>query len=131
MMLEKTIEDYCRAIMKFDAGQGARSSDIACELHLSRNTVAITLRKLTEERYVSMKRYGRARLGAKGRSIARKVNFRHRVLETFLSRELGIPIEDVHEQAHMLEHAAADDMVARLYDYMGRPGKDPHGRRIR
>ena len=130
-MRDDTIEDYCRAIMKHGDKDGARSSDIARELELSRNTVAITLRKLHEEGYIRMERYGRARLADKGKKIAEEVNFRHRVLETFLAEKLGMPASKVHKQAHKLEHASSREMIERLYVFLGKPKKDPHGKRIR
>ena len=130
-MRDTTIEDYCRAIMKYGDKDGARSSDIARELGLSRNTVAITLRKLHEEGYISMERYGRAKLVKKGKEIAKEVNFRHRVLETFLVEKLGMDVSEVHEQAHKLEHASSKEMIERLYRFLGRPRMDPHGKRIR
>ncbi|MEW6722353.1 MAG: metal-dependent transcriptional regulator [Candidatus Micrarchaeota archaeon] len=129
-MHEKTIQDYCRAIEKMDSGDGARSVDIAKALALSKNTVALTLRKLSEGGFVEMERYGRVRLAGKGAAVARKMNFKHRVIEAFLVDKLGMDRKKVHAEACAMEHWASDDMIERLYRFIGRPKTDPHGRRI-
>ncbi len=129
-MQERTIQDYCRAIDKLDSGEGAKSTEIAKELHLSRNTIAMTLQKLSEGGFVSMKRYGKATLSKKGREIARKIRFKHRIIETFLVEKLGMPANKVHDEACAMEHWASDDMIDRLYKYIGKPTVDPHGRKI-
>ncbi len=129
-MEKKTVEDYCRAIDKMDQGTGVRSAYIARALSLSRNTVALTLRKLSGEGYVQMERYGRVRLSEAGRDLAKRMNFRHRVIETFLYSKLGMGMKEVHEEAHALEHWASDDMIMRLYRFIGEPKTDPHGKAI-
>jgi DtxR family Mn-dependent transcriptional regulator len=129
-MRPKTVEEYCRAIDKMDRGEGVRSKDLCGALGLSKNTVALTLQKLILAGYVSMERYGRVSLTADGGEVARRMNFRHRVLETFLFDKLGMDREKVHGEADALEHAASDEMVRRLYDFIGRPKKDPHGKEI-
>jgi DtxR family Mn-dependent transcriptional regulator len=129
-MHEKTVQDYCRAIDKMDGGEGVRSVDIARALSLSRNTVALTLRKLASEGFVEMERYGKVRLAKKGAAVARMMNFKHRVIETFLVSKLGIDKSLVHGEACAMEHSMSDDTARRLYAFIGRPKTDPHGRAI-
>ncbi|MFN7991782.1 MAG: metal-dependent transcriptional regulator [Candidatus Micrarchaeia archaeon] len=129
-MEDRTIEEYCRAIDKSDPGGGARSTDIAKALRLSKNTVALTLKKLALAGYIEMERYGRVRLARKGLDVAKKMNFRHRVIETFLFSELKMDSRSVHEEANAMEHWVSDELVRRLYTYIGKPQKDPHGRQI-
>lgn len=130
-MKASTIEDYCRLIDKLDSGDGVRSREIARGLGLSKNTVALTLQKLAGAGFVGMKRYGKARLSRKGVAIAKRMNFKHRVLETFLFKKLGMSSRRVHDEANALEHLASEDMIARLYRFMGKPRTDPHGKTIR
>ncbi len=129
-MRDKTIEEYCRLIHKLDGGKGVRSIDIARTLRLSRNTVAATLHKLIRDKYVSMEKYGPINLTKKGILVARRMHFRHRVIETFLHDVLRMDKEKIHEEACILEHAASDELVERLYSFLGKPKKDPHGTRI-
>jgi DtxR family Mn-dependent transcriptional regulator len=77
-----------------------------------------------------MKKYGKARLSPDGLKIAQKMHFKHRVIETFLVESLKMPLDKVHQEAHHLEHAASDDFINRLYRFLGKPKRDPHGRDI-
>ncbi|HSB46878.1 MAG TPA: metal-dependent transcriptional regulator [Candidatus Bilamarchaeum sp.] len=129
-MLERTIEDYCRAIDKMDSGDGVRSVDLTRMLGLSKNTVALTLQKLAAAGLVEMEKYGKVRLSGNGAKIARRMNFKHRVIETFLFSKLNMEKERVHGEACALEHWASDDMIERLYEFIGRPKTDPHGKAI-
>ncbi len=130
-MREKTIQEYCRAIDKIGGGSAIRSKDLCAALGLSKNTVASTLRKLSGAGFAEMEPYGKVSLTPAGSEIARKMNFRHRVLETFMAEKLGMDPGKVHAEADALEHAASDEMIELLYRFMGRPSTDPHGRPIR
>ncbi|MBI5227367.1 metal-dependent transcriptional regulator [Candidatus Micrarchaeota archaeon] len=130
-MKNKTIEEYCRLIDKLDQGEGVRSALIANNLKLSKNTVALTLQKLANEKFIEMKRYGKVRLTAKGNKIAKNMNFKHRVLEAFFFSKLKMDKMQVHREADAIEHWASDEMVNKLYRFIGKPKTDPHGKEIR
>ncbi|MBI5046150.1 metal-dependent transcriptional regulator [Candidatus Micrarchaeota archaeon] len=130
-MQEKTIEEYCRLIDKLDvSGDGIRSIEISKKLDLSKNTVAITLHKLVENKFVEMERYGKVKLTKKGAEIAKKMNFKHRVIETFLFSKLHIAKTKIHEEACVIEHSMSDDVAEKLYEFIGKPKTDPHGSSI-
>ncbi|MBI5223496.1 metal-dependent transcriptional regulator [Candidatus Micrarchaeota archaeon] len=126
----RTIEDYCRFIDKLDGGEGVRPIDLSKSLSLSKNTVTMTLQKLSSEGYVSMKKYGKVRLTPDGLKIAQNMHFKHRVIETFLVDSLGMPLAKIHEEANRIEHSVSNDFIERLYRFLGKPKKDPHGRDI-
>ena len=130
-MEDKTIEEYCRLIKKLDLGKGVKSVDVSKRLGLSKNTVAQTLQKLAKQGYIKMKRYGCINLTQKGIGIAKKMNFRHRVIETFLYKKLKMDNRRIHVEACNLEHTASDDMINRLYQFLGKPKLDPHNKRIK
>src|SRR3712207_2554037 len=52
---------------------------------------------------------------------------RHRLIETFLVRELGYGWDEVHDEAEVLEHAVSDLLVERIAERLGHPERDPHG----
>ena len=62
-----------------------------------------------------------------GRQAALAVVRRHRLLETFLVRELGYGWDEVHDEAEILEHAVSDMMLDRIDAKLGHPTRDPHG----
>jgi DtxR family Mn-dependent transcriptional regulator len=52
---------------------------------------------------------------------------RHRLMETFLVRELGYGWDEVHDEAEILEHAVSDRLLDRIDAKLGYPTRDPHG----
>jgi DtxR family Mn-dependent transcriptional regulator len=51
----------------------------------------------------------------------------HRLLETYLVRELGYSWDQVHEEAERLEHVISERFENRIAEAMGHPTHDPHG----
>jgi len=127
-MGSETAEEYLRAFYYLQQKNGsARASELARYLGISKAGVSEMLASLGKRGLVRAKKYSPAALTRKGASIARKMTFRHRVLECFLSEKLGMPASRIHEEASRLEHAISDDAVERIYSMVGRPKYDPHG----
>ncbi len=76
---------------------------------------------------VRAERYRGAKLSAAGRAAALQLIRRHRILESYLVTRLGFGWENVHEEAERLEHAASDELIARMAEEIGNPTEDPHG----
>jgi DtxR family Mn-dependent transcriptional regulator len=55
---------------------------------------------------------------------------RHRILETFLVRVLGLDWSLVHEDAEVLEHHISDRVLGAIDRLVGHPAEDPHGHPI-
>ena len=72
-------------------------------------------------------KYGAVTLTDAGRERALAMVRRHRLLETFLVRELGYGWDEVHDEAEVLEHAVSDRMLDRIDAKLGHPTRDPHG----
>jgi DtxR family Mn-dependent transcriptional regulator len=68
-----------------------------------------------------------ARLTAAGEKLAGLVLRRHRIIELFLVRVLGMDWTEVHDEAERLEHAVSERLIERIDDMLGRPAVDPHG----
>ena len=71
--------------------------------------------------------YVGVRLTPAGEKLAALVLRRHRLIELFLVKVMGMSWTDVHEEAEQLEHAASDRLIARMDEMLGRPEVDPHG----
>ena len=67
------------------------------------------------------------RLTAAGERHALNVIRRHRLVELFLVRELGLDWSEVHEEAEELEHAISDKVLDKIDALLGHPQFDPHG----
>jgi DtxR family Mn-dependent transcriptional regulator len=55
---------------------------------------------------------------------------RHRILETFLVRVLGLDWSEVHADAEVLEHHVSDRVLEAIDRLVGHPQEDPHGHPI-
>ena len=71
--------------------------------------------------------YAGVRLTAAGRRLAAHVLRRHRLVELFLVRIMGMDWSEVHQDAEVLEHAVSDALLERIDEMLGRPSFDPHG----
>lgn len=131
-MANATVEEYMRAFYFLEKKNGvARSSELAKYMGISKAGVSEMLSSLSARGLLKVKRYSPAELTSKGRTLAKKMTFKHRVLETFLSKKLGFASARVHQEATKLEHASSDEVIERMYLLLGRPKRDPHGQPIR
>ena len=73
---------------------------------------------------------GGLRLTARGKARARELIRSHRLWETYLARELGIPLDHVHDPAERMEHYITESLRDSLKDQLATPEQDPHGRPI-
>lgn len=106
---------------------GASLSTLASELGQRRSTASEAVKRLVAEGLVLHAPYGDITLSDKGRLLALQMVRRHRLLETYLQRELGYGRDEVHDEAEVLEHAVSDRFIARIDAAMGHPDRDPHG----
>jgi DtxR family Mn-dependent transcriptional regulator len=103
---------------------------LAKRLAVSPPSATNMLARLAREGLLTRAARGEARLTPSGRRLAVETVRRHRILETFLVRVLGLDWSAVHEDAEVLEHAVSDRVLAALEKVMGHPGEDPHGHPI-
>lgn len=68
-----------------------------------------------------------ARLTRGGEQLALHVLRRHRLIELFLVKMLGMDWSEVHREAEELEHAVSDKVLAAIDAKLGSPTVDPHG----
>lgn len=106
------------------------TSRIADRLSLTAAAVTAMLKRLAEQQLVLYEPYYGVRLTAKGELAALRIIRRHRVLELFLQQVLEYPWDRVHDEAERLEHAASDELIERLAQFLGEPTRDPHGAAI-
>ena len=71
-----------------------------------------------------------ARLSAAGIAEARRVIRRHRLVELFLTRVLGLDWSEVDAEAEALEHAISPRLEQAIAAHLGEPLEDPHGHPI-
>ena len=124
-------EDYLRGIYHLLEENGyVRSVDLADYLDITKPSVSEMLQELSKEDLIVYKKYSKLRFTSKGRNIARKLTLKHRVIESFLKNILRIDSQNIHEEAHRLEHAFSDESIEKLRKLLGNPKEDPHGKPI-
>jgi DtxR family Mn-dependent transcriptional regulator len=123
-------EDYLKAIFKLaehSAQAMVGTSAIAERLNIAQASVTAMLKRLSADGLITYERYQGARLTEAGSAIAVDMIRRHRVIETFLVRDLNVPLADVDAEAEILEHAFSSALIDRLWQHLGKPEFDPHG----
>ena len=121
-------EDYLKAIYELEQrGSAAGTNDIAARLGIAAASVTGMVQRLHRLGLVRVERYRGARLTEGGRAAALQLIRRHRIIECYLVDRLGFGWDDVHGEAERLEHAASDDLIARMAEAIGNPTEDPHG----
>jgi DtxR family transcriptional regulator, Mn-dependent transcriptional regulator len=127
-MASTSVEDYTKAIYALEDRYGVASTTaLAGRLGVSAPAVSAMVKKLDALGYVSHVRYRGVRLTQAGRRVALEVLRHHRLLETFLVEELGVPWDRVHAEAEVLEHVLSEGLEARIAAKLGEPTHDPHG----
>jgi len=124
-----SVEDYLKAVWELTGGVGGAASTkgVATRLSISPASVSNMFGRLQEMGLVEHERYRGASLTERGRMEALRLVRRHRLIETFLLEHLGYDWQEVHEEAERLEHAVSDGFTERLAEFLGHPGRDPHG----
>src|SRR5207248_2641474 len=88
------------------------------------------LKRLAEAGWIRYEPGNGAQLTATGIGEARRVIRRHRLVELFLTRVLGLDWSEVDAEADALEHAISPRLEQALAAHLGEPLEDPHGHPI-
>lgn len=129
--LTRSRQDYLKALYALStAGGTITTSRLARRLGVSAPSVTHMLGLLAGERLVIHSLGAGARLSAEGRRRALEIVRRHRILETFLVRVLGLDWSEVHDDAEVLEHHISDRVLEAIDRLVGHPAEDPHGHLI-
>ncbi len=125
-----TTENYLKTIFELSRSSGrgmAPMGKLAEHLQVTPGTVSVMAQRLAADGLLNYKSRVGCTLTDKGRTIALKTLRRHRVLETFLVEVLDMDWSSVHEEAEKMEHSASDEVIDRMWNWLGRPARDPHG----
>ena len=130
--LSPTKEDYLRAIFVLrERNQGkVRANQVCKVLGLSKSTVSERLHELMNQKLIKPSFYSSIKFTKKGYIAAKNLTYKHRLIEVFLNRTLKMGKNQVHAEAHKLEHAFSDKVIKRLAKFLHNPKKDPHGELI-
>jgi DtxR family Mn-dependent transcriptional regulator len=124
-------EEYLESLFwLFEAGLPMTGANLARAMQLSAPTVHEMLGRLERGGYIA-RNSGRAiEFTPDGRAHAEQIVGRHRMIERFLTDVVGIPWDDVHEEAEKLQHAMTPRFEAYVRAAVGDARTCPHGHPI-
>lgn len=126
--LSSAIEDYLKAIYDLRATEGGvTTTALASTLGVSAASATNMLKKLAALKLVRHSPYYGAEFTPAGEKIALEIVRHHRLIEAFLHEALGMPWDEVHAEAHKLEHVLSENLEDHIADFLGHPTEDPHG----
>jgi len=129
--LSDAIQDYLREVFKLEtAGERATTSTVAAAMDVSAPSASAMLKRLAALELVEHAPYRGVALTDTGRRVALEIVRHHRLLEQYLAETLGVPLEDVHDEADRLEHALSEELERLIDAKLGHPTHDPHGHPI-
>ncbi len=125
----EAVQDYAKAIYALEQ-QGSKwvtTTSLSERLAVTPASVTAMIQKMAGLKFVSYKPYSGVQLTGTGKKLALEMVRHHRLLEQFLSDALGMPWDQVHKEAEILEHVLSEDLEARIDEKLGHPKVDPHG----
>jgi DtxR family Mn-dependent transcriptional regulator len=124
-------EEYLQSIFWLqEAGLPMTAANLARAMQLSAPTVHEMIGRLERDGYVRRNEAKRLEFTENGLEHARDIVRRHRLIERFLTDVLGIPWDEVHEEAERLEHAMSPVLEERMLAAIGNAKTCPHGHPI-
>jgi DtxR family Mn-dependent transcriptional regulator len=124
-------EEYLETLFwLMEAGLPMTGANIARAMQLSAPTVHEMIGRLEKDGYVERRADKSLMFTKAGHEHASHVVRRHRLVERFLTDILGIPWDEVHEEASRLEHAMSPVLEERMLQAIGDATTCPHGHPI-
>ncbi len=124
-------EEYLQSMFWLEeAGLPITGANIARAMQLSAPTVHEMIGRLEHDGYVNRSDDKSLSFTADGRDHAQTIVRRHRLIERFLTDVLGVPWDEVHEEAERLEHAMSPVLEERMLAAIGDATTCPHGHPI-
>lgn len=125
-----TVEDYVKRLYLAQQRSDRRLVPVgalATAMGVVPGTATTMVKALSDEGLVDYAPRTGVRLTRSGEQLALHVLRRHRLIELFLVKALGLDWSQVHVEAETLEHAVSDKVLAAMDEALGFPEVDPHG----
>lgn len=132
-MLTRGEQDYIKVIYMLQETNNEeylKNTVLVKKLGHTPQTVNETIKKLVNKNLLEYIPYKGSKLTEEGVEISIRLIRIHRLWELFLYEKLGFTWEQVHEEAEKLEHVTSKLLEERLYEFLGKPSKCPHGSSI-
>lgn len=124
-------EEYLQMLFwLYEAGLPMTGANLARAMQLSAPTVHEMVGRLERDGYITRGEDRVIAFTEDGRQHAEEITSRHRLIERFLTDVVGVPWDDVHEEAERMEHAMSPRFEAYVKAAIGDATTCPHGHPI-
>jgi DtxR family Mn-dependent transcriptional regulator len=124
-------EEYLQTLFWLhEAGLPMTGANVARAMQLAPPTVHEMIGRLERDGYITRAGDKSISFTDSGQQHAMEIVRRHRLIERFLTDVLGIPWDEVHEEAERLEHAMSPVLEERMLAAIGDAKTCPHGHPI-
>ncbi len=124
-------EEYLQILFWLqEAGLPMTGANVARAMQLSAPTVHEMVGRLERDGYITRGSDRAIAFTDAGAAHAEGIVRRHRLIERFLTDVLGVPWDEVHEEAERLEHAMSPVLEERMLAAIGDAKTCPHGHPI-
>lgn len=123
-----TVEDYLMTMQVMERDQGEIvAARLAEMLNVAPATVAMTLKRMERDNWITGTGRKAVHLTETGREAAYSVTRRHMLTEWLLASIFKVPLPLIHDEAHGIEHAISPQLETRMRAILGDPKVCPHG----
>lgn len=130
-MISNSAQDYLKVIYELQKGHvpvpSVNTSLVAEKMRVAAASATNMVKKLAEMHLVEHKPYQGVVLTVLGEKVALEIIRHHRLLELYLTENLGFRWDQVDEEAERLEHVISEEFEDRIDEALGFPTSDPHG----
>src|SRR5213080_4416056 len=129
-MPTSTVENYLKRLyleQQHSPADLVSMGKLASAMGVVPGTATTMVKALADSGLVEYEPRGGVRLTRGGEQLALHVLRRHRLVELFLVKVVGLDWSEVHAEAEELEHAISDKVLEKIDTLLGRPSVDPHG----
>jgi DtxR family Mn-dependent transcriptional regulator len=124
-------EEYLQTLFwLYEAGLPMTGANLARAMQLSAPTVHEMVKRLERDAYITRGGDKLISFTDDGLEHAKATVSRHRLIERYLTDIVGVPWDDVHEEAERLEHAMSPRFEAYMKRAIGDAQTCPHGHPI-
>lgn len=121
-----SMENYLEAVYELSAGTGgARVSDIAVRMGVSKASVNNAMNVLHQRGLVENEKYREIYLTEEGLHIARLTANKHHIIQTLLTQVMGVENDQACEDACAIEHVISEESTEKVLAFLEERGLSP------
>lgn len=121
-----SMENYLEAVYELSAGTGgARVSDIAARMGVSKASVNNAMNVLHQRGLVENEKYREIYLTEEGLRIARLTANKHHIIQTLLTQVMGVENGQACEDACAIEHVISEESTEKVLAFLEERGLSP------